>query len=388
MLESIPAQFAGCDFSFVVESVSAFVLRSPIETPVQTSFGIMKDRPALYLIVRDTQGNTGIGEVWCNFPSCGAEHRKRLLETAILPAVIGKEFSDPVQCNQMLQKQFERLALQTGEYGPIAQSIAGIDIGLWDLVARRLEVPLHRLFGSQQSSVGVYGSGINPTGAYETFQRCRNAGYAAFKLKIGFGDEIDYPNIESICADLHSGEQLMVDANQAWSVEDAIGQIRRLSQYPLTWVEEPLLANSSDEQWQQVADASSIPLAAGENLADETAFSDASQSAWLSVMQPDVCKWGGFSGVLPVAREALNHKKRYCPHFLGGGVGLVASAHLLAACGGDGILEIDCNPNPLREGLFSPVVKNGRTTLSDAPGLGIDLDKFSVLKNDTALSVY
>ena len=138
MLESIPAQFAGCDFSFVVESVSAFVLRSPIETPVQTSFGIMKDRPALYLLVQDTQGNSGIGEVWCNFPSCGAEHRRQLLETAIFPALIGKEFSDPLQCYQMLQKKFERLAIQTGEFGPIAQSIAGLDIGLWDLVALSL----------------------------------------------------------------------------------------------------------------------------------------------------------------------------------------------------------------------------------------------------------
>jgi hypothetical protein len=50
----------------------------------------------------------------------------------------------------------------------------------------------------------------------------------------------------------------------------------------------------------------------------------------------------------------------------------MASGHLLAICGGDGLLEIDANPNPLRESLYAPVVDNGYTTLSDKPGLGIE----------------
>ena len=65
--------------------------------------------------------------------------------------------------------------------------------------------------------------------------------------------------------------------------------------------------------------------------------------------------------------------RRYCPHFLGGGIGLLASAHLLAAAGGDGLLEIDCNPNPLREGLAILIrqLEDGRLVLSEAPGLGV-----------------
>ena len=65
---------------------------------------------------------------------------------------------------------------------------------------------------------------------------------------------------------------------------------------------------------------------------------------------------------------------RFCPHYLGGGIGLLASAHLLAAVGGDGALEIDANPNPLRSEIARACgsVVDGHIELGDAPGLGID----------------
>jgi len=341
----------------------------------------MTDRPALYLQIEDASGQTGIGEVWCNFPACGAEHRARLLETAILPSLIGQEFADPEQCFYTLQNQFQRLAIQAGEHGPIAQSIAGIDIALWDLVAKRHGLPLYSLFGAERQ-IPVYASGINPTHALETLKRCQDSGYKAFKLKIGFGDEIDYPNIETLCANLEPDQKLMVDANQAWNVEQAVRQAAKLANYPLEWLEEPILADSPSEHWQRVAEASNISLAAGENLADPQSFLNANSSNWLTVMQPDVCKWGGFSAVQPIAKDALAKGKRYCPHFLGGGVGLAASAHLLAAVGGDGALEIDSNPNPLREDLFSPPIDDGKITLNQQPGLGIEPGELSTLLNN------
>lgn len=379
MSELVATEYQGKDLSIVIGKATSVVLRAPIETPVQTSFGIMTDRPAVYLILEDVQGNTGIGEVWCNFPACGAEHRARLLQTVILPNLRGKAFSDPQQCFHTLEKQFRRLAVQTGEFGPIAQCLAGVDIALWDLVAKRLHTPLYQLLGATSHRIGAYASGINPTGAVDTFERCRNAGYNAFKLKIGFGEAIDLPNIEGICGRLSDGSVLMVDANQAWSLQDAISQSGRLKDFPLGWLEEPMMADTKTDHWNSLAQACEIPLAGGENLSGAESFSHASKSAWLSVVQPDACKWGGISAVVPVAREALAHGKQYCPHFLGGGVGLAASAHLLAIAGGDGMLEIDCNPNPLREELFNPVVRDGFIDLGKEPGLGISLSGLSAL---------
>ena len=65
-----------------------------------------------------------------------------------------------------------------------------------------------------------------------------------------------------------------------------------------------------------------------------------------------------------------------CPHYLGGGIGLLASAHWLAAAGGGGWLEVDANPNPLRSSTCGPIgtVSEGKVTLADAPGLGVEPD--------------
>ena len=170
----------------------------------------------------------------------------------------------------------------------------------------------------------------------------------------------------------------MVDANQAWTLSDALAALPDLMRYPLKWLEEPMMADRPTEEWLELADASTIPLAAGENMINSRDFSIGIDGSCYGVIQPDLCKWGGISGVLPVARQIMAAGKRYCPHYLGGGIGLAASAHLLAAVGGDGLLEIDSNDNALRGDLFSPAIIDGKITLSDVPGLGV-ADRFAYL---------
>ena len=117
-------------------------------------------------------------------------------------------------------------------------------------------------------------------------------------------------------------------------------------------------------------------LAGGENLIGRGAFDAAIRARHLGVVQPDVAKWGGVSGCFAVAQAVMEAGLCYCPHFLGSGIGLAASAHLLAAAGGEGLLEVDVNPNPLRSELAPswPVVEQGTLTLPGAPGLGIEPD--------------
>ena len=66
------------------------MLRWPVRVPVRTSFGTMHDRPAVLVRVEDAEGAHGWGEAWCNFPSCGAEHRARLIETVLAPLLVGR----------------------------------------------------------------------------------------------------------------------------------------------------------------------------------------------------------------------------------------------------------------------------------------------------------
>jgi L-alanine-DL-glutamate epimerase-like enolase superfamily enzyme len=165
---------------------------------------------------------------------------------------------------------------------------------------------------------------------------------------------------------------LMTDANQGWSFDDAAAMLPDLAGFDLGWLEEPLRADAPAGQWLELAARASMPLAAGENVRGEPDFAALANGGAIDVIQPDLGKWGGFSACLPVAKQALAAGRRFCPHWLGGGVGLVASAHLLAAAGGDGMVEVDCNPNPLRDAVLpAPRIEAGRMRLQDAPGLGV-----------------
>lgn len=355
--------------------IEAFLFRCPVVTPVRTSFGMMHDRPAVFVRVENVDGAVGWGEIWCNFPSCGAEHRAALLDSVMAPLLTDREFSGPVDAFEWLTNQTAVLAIQSGEPGPIAQVIAGIDIALWDLCARRAGLPLWRYLGGQQDVVGVYASGLNPDRPEEVAEARLAEGYRAFKLKIGFGEARDLANLAALRDALGSELPLMADANQCWTLAEACRIAPRLEAFSLGWLEEPLRADRPWNEWKTLAGATSIPLAAGENLAG-VAFEAALATAPLSVLQPDLAKWGGISGCWPVIGRARQAGMRYCPHFLGGGIGLLASAHVLAADGGNGLLEIDANPNPLRTLLAIRLadVQEGLVRLGTAHGLGIDPD--------------
>ncbi|HET7729416.1 MAG TPA: mandelate racemase/muconate lactonizing enzyme family protein [Usitatibacter sp.] len=356
-----------------IQRLVAHVFRWPVATPVRTSFGVMRDRPMVLVEAVDEEGVSGWGEAWCNFPAVGAEHRARLVSSVFAPAVVGRSVEDPAALFRELTQASAVLAIQAGEPGPVAQCIAGIDTALWDLAARRAGQALWKFLGGRDPRIAVYASGLNPDGPETIAAGKREAGYSAFKLKVGFGRVRDLANLRALRDTLGPHARLMVDANQAWSLDEALAMQDALAEFDLGWIEEPLRADSPLPQWKQLAGAGRAPLAAGENMAGDDQFDAAIASRAFAVLQPDVAKWGGISGCLPVARRIRAAGLRYCPHFLGGGIGLLASAHLLAAAGGDGMLEIDANPNPLRSEICGPLstVVDGHATLTDAPGLGI-----------------
>jgi D-galactarolactone cycloisomerase len=359
-----------------IRSLRTLVFRCPIEIPVVTSFGTMRDRPMALVRAEDTDGAVGWGEIWCNFPAVGAEHRARLVASVLSPLVEKQFFESPCEAFERVTEKTAVLAIQSGEPGPIAQVIAGMDMALWDLAARRTGQPLWRLLGGTSSAVRVYASGLNPDSPEKLARARHREGHRAFKLKVGFGAARDLANLKALRAELGDEAELMVDANQAWTLEDALQCAPELARFHLQWLEEPLRADRPWSEWRALSDETAIPLAAGENLAGHAAFEAALQAGALGVVQPDTAKWGGFSGCVPVAKRVLEAGRRYCPHWLGGGIGLLASAHLLAAVGGDGMLEIDANDNPLRTLTCGPLgqVKDGTANLTDAPGLGTDPD--------------
>ena len=352
-------------------SIEAFTYRVPIDNPIKVSFGTFRDRPMVLVRVIDSDGAEGWGEAWCNWPAVGAEHRARLA-TDIGERLIGRTLASPGEAFQQLTSELEVMVLQTGEVGPIAQAIAGIDIAMWDLAARKQNLPLYRaLGGAPRETVPVYATGINPDEP-ERFAAARYAeGHRAFKLKTGFDNARDLRNLRAMREAVGNEAVLLCDANQALSLEAAIEFARGAEPINLQWFEEAIRVDAPPAQWRALADASPIPLAGGENFQGRQ-FDDAIADSVLRVLQPDVTKWGGITGNFHVAQATVASGKRYCPHFFGGGVSILASLHLLAAAGGTGLLEYDCHPNAGRElvvGALMPVTE-GHVPVPRGSGLG------------------
>ncbi|MBV8521937.1 MAG: mandelate racemase/muconate lactonizing enzyme family protein, partial [Acetobacteraceae bacterium] len=182
-------------------------------------------------------------------------------------------------------------------------------------------------------------------------------------------------NLKAMREALGNKAVLTADANQILTLEQALAISRAAAPLDLQWLEEPLRVDAPIANWRNLAAASPIRLAGGENLRDaqlEAAVTD----NILHVLQPDITKWGGFSGNLAIARATVAAGKWFCPHVFGGGIALLASLHLLAAAGGDGLLEFDCHPNAGREliiGCLLPV-HEGRVPVPQTPGLGVNPD--------------
>ena len=358
-----------------IVKVEPVLLHAPIETPVMTSFGTITRRVVLLVRAEDAEGAVGWGEVFGNFPVHGAENRAHLIRDYLAPIATLKAWATPADAFDAMTNQSHILAIQCGEPGPFAQAIAGVDIALCDLAARRAGEPLWRFLGGARDTVPVYASGLNPRGFEDIVAAKLAEGYAAFKVKIGFGRETDLAAIGTI-REMIGDRRLMTDVNQKWDLDTACANWPDYSKFGLTWIEEPIPADQGLDSWRRLAALPGAPVAAGENLLGDAQFDAHIAAKVLGVVQPDMCKWGGFTKTLPLARRIIEAGQCYCPHFLAGAIGLLASGHCLAAAGGDGLLEVDANPNPLREQLTGglPAVIDGMMTLPAGPGLGVEPD--------------
>ena len=356
---------------FTLAAVEAYAFRVPITKPIKVAFGTFRDRPMVLVRVVDVDGAEGWGEAWCNWPAVGAEHRARLAAD-FGERLIGRTFSGPDEMFRTLSRDLEVLVLQTGEVGPIAQAVAGIDIAAWDLVARKAGRPLYAMLGREHvATVPVYATGINPDKPEDYALARRAEGHRAFKLKTGFGLELDARNIAAMRKALGPDATIMMDANQSLDFDGAIALAKATAHCNLSWYEEPMRVDVPAAQWEALAKASPIPLAGGENLRGDD-LDAAAKGRVLQVIQPDATKWGGISGNFGVAQATVADGKRFCPHVFGGGLALLGALHLLAAAGGDGTLEFDGHPNAGRELIVGDMlpVQDGCVPVPQGPGLG------------------
>ena len=145
--------------------------------------------------------------------------------------------------------------------------LAAVDQALWDLAARKANLPLRKLLNPDAADrIPGYASGLNPGDGPQVVDEQRGLGHRNFKLKIGFGEDIDKDNVHRIIDGLAPGERFFVDANQRWNLEQARHAADWLADAGVGWLEEPMPADTPDAQWQALKASTRIPLAGAENL--------------------------------------------------------------------------------------------------------------------------
>ena len=269
---------------------------------------------------------------------------------------------------------------QWGAPGPIMQAISAADTALWDLQGKAHGEAISWLAGGRvRDTVPVYASSLGPTQVEEQGHFCMSEGYHAVKVKLGFGksrDEVTLSEAQGTCG---TETVLYADANQGWTLTEALEMAPLLHEYNIAWIEEPIRGNqlADLEEFYRKTD---LPIATGENLYSCEAFVPYINSPAIKIVQPDITKTGGLTEAFTICKLAEAMGTEVMPHVYGGAVGFAASLQLAACMPSVTSIEYDIRDNPLRDSLIlnGPRPTNGVISIPDKPGLGIELDSQAI----------
>jgi L-alanine-DL-glutamate epimerase-like enolase superfamily enzyme len=250
----------------------------------------------------------------------------------------------------------------------LPQAVAAIDLALWDLEGRRADAPVWRLLGVQPDPAPVAVNALigaeDRAGAASEAAQAVAAGFACVKLKVGIGD--DAGRLAAVRATIGPDAAIRLDANGAWSVEEAVAHLRALAPSGIELCEEPV---HGVDELRAVAEATNVPIAM-----DETGVGP---GALGSGATPIVClklsRCGGITGVLEAAETVRAcGGEVYLASTLDGPLGVAGALHAAAVlrpsrpCGLatlGAFQELDLDP--------ALAVEHGVMRVPTGPGLGV-----------------
>lgn len=350
-----------------IEKVDVGFYRVPLPVPLSDStHGTMTSFELITARVRDSDGAEGTGYTYTTGHNGGAI--AHLLAREIPGMIIGE---DADRIERLWQKVWWGLHYG-GRGGPSVLAQSAIDVALWDLKARRAKLPLWKLLGGHDPAVPCYAGGIDlhlsVDDLVKEHERNLAKGFRAIKMKVGRTRmSEDVARIKGLRAFLGDGFPLMVDANMAWSADEAIRRARAFQPFDLVWLEEPLIPDDVAGHARVVAEGG-VPIATGENLRSLYEFKALISSGGVTYPEPDVTNCGGITVFMKVAHLAEAYNLPVTSH----GAHDV-SVHLLAACPNRSYLEI--HGFGLERYLADPLVlRDGNAIAPDRPGHGIAFD--------------
>jgi len=358
-----------------ITEVIAHPLSQTLPKPTVTSWGTYTEVSICLVEIRTDAGIIGVGEALARFsPKAYAE----LIETSLKPRLVGQNPTDIAA----LWKSMRR-ALSGRSGGMLFEAIAGVDIALWDILGKVAGLPVHRLLGGMgRREVPVYAASVNWGGDElmdGELDRYLEKGFPRIKVKIAKPVKDACRRIERLRRRAGDGIELCVDANWAYTLEEAVEVGRALTDNGYFWFEEPV--RPEDEGgYEELHRRCATPLAAGESnyTLDQAMRLVANRT--LAYLQPDVARSGGITETRRMAELAAAHDVQYAPHIgMSGIVCETASVHLAAAMPNLRAMECETDASPFKTWITGAPPgadrqKNGMLPVPTGPGLGIEID--------------
>ena len=342
-----------------------------IPPPTQEESG----RVQLFVHIYTDEGIEGLGMTYLS------PGTKDVIENALKNLLIGK---DPLDIEKLWTEMYWAVR-GYGRKGIAFCAISAVDIGLWDLKAKSVNLPLYKFLGAYTDSVPVYGSGgwtnFSEQELVKEMTDYVESGIPKVKMKVGkdFGqsEREDIQRVEAVRKAVGDDVAIYIDANNGYYRKQSIYMAKEFEQYQVGWLEEPLIPDDI-EGMAEIAKATSIPIATGEHEYTKYGFRELIESGAADIVQPDIGRVGGVTEWLKVAHLAHAFNLPVAPHAL-------QLAHLHVACATPNLKVVEYM-NVALEGdsiwyTEFPKQKNGSwTPFHDKPGLGLELDHYAVSK--------
>lgn len=323
------------------------------------------------VVITDEDGASGCGYSYTI--GTGGSSIIKLLSDHLAPLLIGKQ----AQNIEMLWRDmlFHTHATAVGAITSLA--IAAIDIALWDLKSKKLNMPLHILAGGAKSKIPVYSTEggwlhLDPEYLADDAQKMQELGFKGSKIKIGKEYIVDdEKRLNSVRNAVGHHFEIMTDANQSFSIAEAKRRLKMLQEYDVAWFEEPLPADDISGHID-LTRASEVPIAVGESLYSLSQFKDYLALKACNIVQVDVARIGGITPWLKVAHMAEAFNVNICPHFL-------MELHVSLCCAIPNSKWLEYIPQLDSITQSQIVINDGYAKPSTKAGIGIDWD-FDLIK--------
>lgn len=360
----------------------------PEERQHTSDFGRSVSFDTALVRIDTDQGLTGWGEAKVAAGSFGHYGAVcHLINTEIAPQLEGR---DPRAISRIWDELYNgtrgHYALARGHVFPIIgrrglniSAVSGIDIALWDLLGKSLNVPVHQLLGGKRAErMPAYASGGWKSADLigdELNGYLARGGFRAVKMRVGVQDgspAVSAARVRAAREALAPEIELMCDAHGTWTVSEARQFCRMVDGCNIAWLEEPVTADDT-VGLAEVRRSTSIPIAAGESEFTRHDFLRLVEARAVDIVQPDLAICGGISEAQRIAAVASAANLRLAAHLWAGAPAFAAGLHLSAANPAAFILEYSVGANPMIHDLVeeSFPVKDGLLEIPDRPGLGI-----------------